>query len=306
MSRFDATKGGFWLGQLPDGQHAVFWSHPSLGEWHRQIAAFPSKERAEAYLVNEAQTLTPAFAPKDLTEPAPPEAEERYCELRTRTPEMHARVAQAMRNLGAEEDDKGVLTLKNLRVRADDPAWDPDPEPIEASHSRTPEPSRLPSPDQMLADLKEMFELLPDGITSQHFMERYRLPYNDALASLRWLHDNGHAQWVYKGGRPGAGKVLLPPNVKYTENDLSVRQEKVLQALIEGAHEGVVSMTFVEISHIAGVSFNGMGAHLWALEKKGYIRLAQPYDKSRGKPAVYRILKRRAKTWVSKGEPVET
>jgi hypothetical protein len=72
--RFDPTQGKFWVGGTISGQHGVFWTHADWPDWHRLMGSFASRERAEEYMVQQAQGLQPGLAPPDLIE-APPDIE---------------------------------------------------------------------------------------------------------------------------------------------------------------------------------------------------------------------------------------
>lgn len=70
-NRFDASVGHYWVAPLPDGKLGVFWSHPNHDHWHRQVASFQDRNRAEEYAIAEMNNLNPKFSPSDLAE-APP------------------------------------------------------------------------------------------------------------------------------------------------------------------------------------------------------------------------------------------
>lgn len=73
MSEYNVTDGRFWHTQLPDGQWAVLWSHPALGDWNCVVARFTSEDRAETYCNCENDCLEPTENRADVAAPELPE-----------------------------------------------------------------------------------------------------------------------------------------------------------------------------------------------------------------------------------------
>lgn len=69
MSEYKVTDGEYWVARMSDGQWGVFWSHPSLDDWHRLVARFSSEDRAERYRDVENDCLEPDEYSKDVLEP---------------------------------------------------------------------------------------------------------------------------------------------------------------------------------------------------------------------------------------------
>lgn len=69
---FDVTKGLYWYTRMPDGRWGVFWSHPTLGDWHRMVASFSLENRAETYCCVENDCLELDENRPDVTIDVPP------------------------------------------------------------------------------------------------------------------------------------------------------------------------------------------------------------------------------------------
>lgn len=69
---FDVTKGLYWYTRMPDGKWGVFWSHPTLGDWHRMVASFSLENRAETYCCVENDCLELDETRPDVTVDSPP------------------------------------------------------------------------------------------------------------------------------------------------------------------------------------------------------------------------------------------
>jgi len=141
---------------------------------------------------------------------------------------------------------------------------------------------------RMIDDLPAMFQSFPSGFTASDVIEKYGVPYARASEMLRFLDRLGAGRYVYVNGR-GGPKIFIPPNSEFSESELTVRQTRVLEAAQQLADRyGLVSASSKQISSIAEISEGSISAILYALEKKGYLMLAQP-----GGPhgaAVYQIV----------------
>lgn len=148
-----------------------------------------------------------------------------------------------------------------------------------------------PMAQKLIADLPELFEQFPDGITSGIVRDRYGVNYNDACEALRYVDTCGLGKWLYQDGQ-GGGKRLFPPNADVEERELTYRQEAVLLALQKMADEhGCVSSAHKDIAAAAMVSTGGLTTHLWALERKKFIMTAKPATHNGATTAVFQILR---------------
>ena len=71
--QFETTAGRFWIAEQ-DGllyPWGVFWTHPTLGQWHQKVAAFRDRGRAEQYVLAETSALVDEFAAPDLVDLPP-------------------------------------------------------------------------------------------------------------------------------------------------------------------------------------------------------------------------------------------
>lgn len=142
--------------------------------------------------------------------------------------------------------------------------------------------------ERMTGDLPALFQAFPSGFTASDVIDKYKVPYAMATETLRVLDRIGLGRYVYRNGR-GGPKIFVPPNSEFAESELTVRQSKVFEASRHLADRyGLVSASSKQISKVAEIAEGSVSAILYALEKKGYLMLAQPGGPHRA--AVYQIV----------------
>lgn len=243
--------GEFWVTQI-GREWGVFWHHPAHHRWHYLLAKFDTEQRAKDYATVENDCLIDS--PRYPVEP------------------QHAPATQpiAARLMGI--GPRGALVEATKRPAA--------AEPVSVSH---------PWREQLVGDLKLLFKEYPQGFGVKVVLARYGMTYLAATDALRWLHDQKLGHWVYADGHSGE-KVFLPADAVPMVDLLSKKQRAVLEAMERLADQYLmVNATHRDIASEAGISANGIGSIMYALESRGFLMLACPAND--GKPANYQILK---------------
>ena len=168
----------------------------------------------------------------------------------------------------------------------------PPPPPYGEARLPSTEPTSVSYPwrETVARDLEKLFSEFPEGFGVHVIQERYGMTYLSATDLMRWAHDQKLALWVYENGHSGR-KVCRRPNSPIPIDPLSKKQRQVLEALerLSDQH-GIVSETNTRLAREAGLSANGFGSILYALECRKFLMLAKPSHD--GRPATYQILKR--------------
>jgi hypothetical protein len=247
--RESGSSGLYWVTTLPDGEHAVMWTQIAFPKWHQQVATFAARARAENYAEMENEGHATGVRLPD-EQAAPPNA------------------------LPATLVPPGVTTSV-----APTPAFQVFPTPVKLRGEALVE--------RIKAELPDLFEIFPHGVTARDIGERYSAAYHDVAAALRYLDASKLARWV----SPNAGvrKLLLPIESEVREPDLTAIQETVLKALVTAKDKNdLVNLTPLELSHLSMVNKVSLTPALGTLERKGYIMLAKPGGPK--SPPTYQVL----------------
>lgn len=230
---FDATKGHYFVVELPDKQWAVFWQHPSQGDWHRQIAKFQDKMRAEAYVVSETQALSPAFANPDIMGQPPVETNRPLASGRSQPPVY--------------------------------PLYQP-PKPRVADQV-------VALAKRIMKLLPKLYDANPRGVPAQVIADAIDTPYAETLAALRYIGRRDLAQWVHLGGSDEKRKFLFPNGVPLPSATLTPLQTTVLDIIKYAMVDGKAEISHKEIARRGEVSAASVPAALNMLIRKKYIHL---------------------------------
>lgn len=166
----------------------------------------------------------------------------------------------------------------------------PAPPPHAPAPDRDPVSVSYPWREQVVRDLSKLFAEHPTGFGVSLIQQRYGMTYLAAADLLRWMHAEKLGIWTYENGNAGR-KIFLPPDSQLRFDPLSKKQRRLLEAMefYADAH-GIVAQTHRELAFKAGLSPNGLGSMIYALEQRKFVMLASPAHD--GNPAKYQILRR--------------
>ena len=133
---------------------------------------------------------------------------------------------------------------------------------------------------EIAAELPDLWEKYPDGLTIGTLEKEFDLPYHSVHAAAVWLGDNGRAKWARRPDRTSA--MLVPLDWEEPAFDLTAKQQAIVTALAEMADsKGEVTTSYKALSAKAGTALGSITAHLEALYRKGYVQIVRAGDSNR-------------------------